>query len=131
MRRLILVRASTRANKDRGKEDRSDFIEKPEINIFPDTLVWTSDYTYSYNDPISRNYFHHPSFDDYPVVGVSWKQAVAFSKWRTHILDNYLMIEKSHFMINFVFQLNQNGSMQLVEVMIYLLIHGVAHIHYK
>ena len=65
-------------------------IEKPEINIFPDTLVWTSDYTYSYNDPISRNYFHHPSFDDYPVVGVSWKQAVAFSKWRTHILDNYL-----------------------------------------
>ena len=24
------------------------------------------------------------------MVGVSWKQAVAFSKWRTHILDNYL-----------------------------------------
>ena len=66
------------------------FIERPEINIFPDTLVWTSDYTYSYNDPLSRNYFHHPAFDDYPVVGVSWKQAVAFSKWRTHILDNYL-----------------------------------------
>ena len=80
----ILIRIS------KGKEDRSIFIEKPEINIFPDTLVWTSDYTYSYNDPLSRNYFHHPAFDDYPVVGVSWKQAVAFSKWRTHILDNYL-----------------------------------------
>jgi len=85
-----IVRASSRANKIKGKEDRSIFIEKPEINIFPDTLVWTSDYTYSYNDPLSRNYFHHPAFDDYPVVGVSWKQAVAFSKWRTHILDNYL-----------------------------------------
>jgi gliding motility-associated lipoprotein GldK len=85
-----IVRASSRTNKEKGKEDRSIFIEKPELNIFPDTLVWTSDYTYSYNDPLSRNYFHHPAFDDYPVVGVSWKQAVAFSKWRTHILDNYL-----------------------------------------
>jgi len=86
-----IQRASSRPNKAQGKIDRSVFIEKPEINIFPDTLVWTSDYTYSYNDPWSRNYFHHPSFDDYPVVGVSWKQAVAFSKWRTSILDKYLM----------------------------------------
>ncbi|MGC6469860.1 MAG: SUMF1/EgtB/PvdO family nonheme iron enzyme [Flavobacteriales bacterium] len=86
-----IQRASTKANKAQGKIDRSVFVEKPELNIFPDTLVWTSDYTYSYNDPWSRNYFHHPAFDDYPVVGVSWKQAVAFSKWRTHILDNYLI----------------------------------------
>ncbi len=86
-----IQRASSKENKAQGKIDRSVFIEKPELNIFPDTLVWTSDYTYSYNDPWSRNYFHHPSFDDYPVVGVSWKQAVAFSKWRTSILDKYLM----------------------------------------
>ena len=83
-------RASSRSGKDQGKIDRNPFIEKVSIPIFPDTLVWTSDYTYSYNEPLSRNYFHHPAFDDYPVVGVSWKQAVAFSKWRTHILDNYL-----------------------------------------
>ena len=86
-----IQRASSKENKAQGKIDRSVFVEKPELNIFPDTLVWTSDYTYSYNDPWSRNYFHHPSFDDYPVVGVSWKQAVAFSKWRTSILDKYLM----------------------------------------
>ncbi|MDG1189302.1 MAG: SUMF1/EgtB/PvdO family nonheme iron enzyme [Flavobacteriales bacterium] len=85
-----IQRASSMENKAQGKKDRSVFIEKPEINIFPDTLVWTSDYTYSYNDPWSRNYFHHPAFDEYPVVGVSWKQAVAFSKWRTSILDKYL-----------------------------------------
>ena len=82
--------ASTRPNKAQGKIDRSVFLDRPEINIFPDTLVWTSDY-YSYNDPWSRNYFHHPSFDDYPVVGVSWKQAIAFSKWRTQILNDYLI----------------------------------------
>ena len=61
------------------------------INNYPDTLVWTHDYAYSYNDPWTRNYFHHPAFDDYPVVGVNWKQAVAFSKWRTKILDDYLL----------------------------------------
>ena len=87
---IDIKRASTRTGKEQGKIDRFPFIEKISLPIFPDTLVWTSDYTYSYNEPLSRNYFHHPAFDDYPVVGVSWKQAVAFSKWRTHILDNYL-----------------------------------------
>jgi gliding motility-associated lipoprotein GldK len=87
---IDIKRASSRSGEDQGKIDRFPFIEKVSLPIFPDTLVWTSDYTYSYNEPLSRNYFHHPAFDDYPVVGVSWKQAVAFSKWRTHILDNYL-----------------------------------------
>ena len=87
---IDIKRASTRTGKDQGKIDRFPFIEKISLPIFPDTLVWTSDYTYSNNEPLSINYFHNPAFDDYPVVGVSWKQAVAFSKWRTHILDNYL-----------------------------------------
>ena len=53
--------ASTRPNKAQGKIDRSVFLDRPEINIFPDTLVWTSDYTYSYNDPWSEKLFP-PSF---------------------------------------------------------------------
>ena len=28
-------------------------------------------------------YFHHDAFSDYPVVGVTWKQAKAFCAWRT------------------------------------------------
>ena len=75
----------------RGQKDRSVFINTVELNIYPDTLVWTHDYAYSYNDPWTRNYFHHPALDDYPVVGVTWKQAVAFAKWRTKILDEYLL----------------------------------------
>ena len=77
--------------RNRGQKDRSVFINTVELNIYPDTLVWTHDYAYSYNDPWTRNYFHHPAFDDYPVVGVTWKQAVAFAKWRTKILDEYLL----------------------------------------
>ena len=74
----------------KGKTDRSDFLSYTEESIFPDTLTWIHDYTYSFNDPYTQNYFHHPAFDDYPVVGVNWKQAVAFTKWRTQIMNAFL-----------------------------------------
>ena len=83
--------AARKINRKQGQKDRSVYIDEVEINIYPDTLVWAHDYAYSYNDPWTRNYFHHPAFDEYPVVGVNWKQAVAFSKWRTKILDEYLL----------------------------------------
>ena len=51
--------------------------------IYPDTLVWVRDFAYSYNEPMVENYFWHPAFDDYPVVGVNWYAAQAFAYWRT------------------------------------------------
>jgi len=71
-------------------KDRSSYIIKEEINVYPDTLCWVSDFTYSYNDPMSAMYFWHPAYDHYPVVGVSWKQSVAFSVWRTQLKNGYL-----------------------------------------
>ena len=71
-------------------KDRSSFIKHTIINIYPDTLCWIRDFTYSFNDPQASLYFWHPSFDDYPVVGVTWLQAVAFSKWRTDFMNNAL-----------------------------------------
>jgi gliding motility-associated lipoprotein GldK len=38
---------------------------------------------------MTRQYFWHPKYDDYPVVGVNWKQAKAFCKWRTEWLNRY------------------------------------------
>ena len=73
-----------------GRTDRSVFIKKEIINIYPDTLCWIHDYTYSFNDPIAKAYFWHPAYDDYPVVGVKWKQANAFCVWRTQLLNSYL-----------------------------------------
>ncbi len=69
---------------------RADFIMKEEINVYPDTLCWIADFTYSYNEPLTNMYFWHPAYDNYPVVGVSWKQANAFSRWRTQLHNNYL-----------------------------------------
>lgn len=70
--------------------DRSSFFEGGIINIYPDTLCWISDWTYSYNDPMHDKYFWHPAYDDYPVVGVNWHQARAFCNWRTKHRNDYL-----------------------------------------
>ena len=47
----------------------------------PDTTVWRS--RYGYNEPMVENYFRHPAYNNYPVVGVSWEQAMAYCEWRT------------------------------------------------
>lgn len=70
--------------------DRRDLVKEDELNIFPDTLAWIHDFTYTHNDPIVKRYFWHPAYDHYPVVGVNWKQARAFSIWRTQLQSSYL-----------------------------------------
>jgi formylglycine-generating enzyme len=68
---------------------RKEFIVKQDIPVFPDTLVWIRDYAYSYNEPMAKQYYSHPAYGNYPVVGVTWKQATAYAEWRTHYLASY------------------------------------------
>jgi len=79
------------APRERKGVDRSVFILKDVINVYPDTLAWVHDFTYSFNEPMTNMYFWHPAYDDYPVVGVTWKQARAFSIWRSNLLNNFLI----------------------------------------
>ena len=76
-------------NSIRSHSDRSRFIIHEQINVYPDTLVWVNDFSYSYNEPYARQYFSSPAYDNYPVVGVTWSQAKAFSVWRTNLLNNF------------------------------------------
>ena len=86
-----LKEAAKRENKGRP---RSQFITRYDEKVYPDTLVWMRDFSYSYNEPMTKRYFSHPSFGNYPVVGVSWKQATAFCRWRTHYMNSYLERKK-------------------------------------
>jgi len=65
--------------------NRSSFLMHEMVPVYPDTLCWIRDFTYTYNDPFTMKYFSHVAFDNYPVVGVTWKQANAFSRWRTDL----------------------------------------------
>lgn len=53
------------------------------VNVYPDESVWAEDLTNSQTDMYVENYFKAPPFNDYPVVGVNWIQANAFSYWRS------------------------------------------------
>ncbi|CAM3850020.1 SUMF1/EgtB/PvdO family nonheme iron enzyme [Mucilaginibacter galii] len=68
---------------------RSDFIYRDTVPVYPDTLVWLNDFSYAANEPMVEGYFSHPSFQNYPVVGVTWRQARAYSIWRSRYNDAY------------------------------------------
>ena len=61
----------------------------------PDTLVWRN--RLGYNETMTNNYLRHPSYADYPVVGVNWIQATEFSNWRTQRV-NEALLEKSGYL---------------------------------
>jgi gliding motility-associated lipoprotein GldK len=73
---------------------RSNFIKQKNVRIYPDTLVWVRDFSYSYNEPMTKRYFSHPAFGNYPVVGVNWNQATVFCEWRTQYLNAKLVSER-------------------------------------
>ena len=66
----------------------------PEVvkNAHPDELVWRDEL--SYNEPLVENYFKHPSYDNYPVVGVTWVQANDYCYWRTNRVNEMILVKK-------------------------------------
>lgn len=66
----------------------------PEVlkKALPDTLVWRD--RLAYNEPYVDYYFRHPSYRDYPVVGINWLQANDFCAWRTDRVNEYILVRE-------------------------------------
>lgn len=73
-------------------DPEADPANLPIVNgAYPDTLVWRSEL--AFNEPYVEYYFRHPSFNYYPVVGVSWKQAYDYCLWRTDRVNELALIQ--------------------------------------
>lgn len=58
----------------------------------PDTLAWRS--ALGYREKYVNYYLRHPSYRDYPVVGVTWLQANDFCKWRTDRVNEAILVRE-------------------------------------
>jgi len=56
----------------------------------PNVTVWREEL--AYNEPYLENYFTHPAFDQYPVVGVTWEQAMDYCTWRTDRVNELALV---------------------------------------
>jgi formylglycine-generating enzyme len=84
------LRSASKLSRKAGyRTNRSKYKINEEVEIYPDTLVFMRDYTYSFNEPMTQVYFWHPKYDDYPAVGINWNQARAFCNWRTKYLNSF------------------------------------------
>jgi gliding motility-associated lipoprotein GldJ len=75
---------------------------------YPDTLVWRSEL--AFNEPYVEYYFRHPSFNYYPVVGVTWRQAYDFCLWRTDRVNELELLKGGFINKNEVKNLQGKGA---------------------
>jgi formylglycine-generating enzyme len=70
------------------------YVSYPKVHrqALPDSLVWREEL--AFNEPLVETYFRHPSYNDYPVVGVSWEQAKRYAEWRGDRVNEMILIER-------------------------------------
>src|ERR1041385_3186237 len=71
--------------------------------VLADTLVWRD--KAAYNEPYVEYYLRHPAYRNYPVVGISYEQAMDYCKWRTERVKEYMCISKKYGIIEFEYRL--------------------------
>ncbi|TND09090.1 MAG: hypothetical protein FD123_1493 [Bacteroidetes bacterium] len=60
--------------------------------MLPDTLVWRKKLALC--EPYVEYYFRHPAYHDYPMVGITLRQAEEYCKWRSARVNEFIAIQK-------------------------------------
>lgn len=96
---------------------------KEHLAMLPDTLVWRD--TLSFNEPYVQYYYRHPAYRDFPVVGISYGQALAYCRWRTERVKLYLSIQKDFKNRHFHYRLPSKAEWEkLAETSVNVLINN-------
>ena len=62
--------------------------------MLPDTAVWSN--KQGYNEPYVAYYFRHPAYRNYPLVGITKKQAESYCEWLEMILNDKFSNDPKH-----------------------------------
>lgn len=73
--------------KSKGDKKQKEWVTES-VNVYPDEAVWANDFPNSQTDLLVAQYFTNKAYDDYPVVGITWKQARAYAYWRTMVSND-------------------------------------------
>lgn len=79
-----------------ARDRRAKYLKTETVNVYPDTTRWVKEFNYSYNEPMHKEYFWHEAYGEYPVVGVTWNQAKAFTAWRTLYKNTHLKSRRAN-----------------------------------
>lgn len=57
-------------------------------SLYPDTTLWTKEFTLHMGDPMMEYYFKHPQFADYPALAIDYWAAKKYCDWMTQKYGN-------------------------------------------
>ncbi len=85
----------------------------------PDTTCWRR--ALAYNEPMVQLYFSHPAYNNYPVVGVTWRQAHDYAIWRTDRVNEKALINAGYQKSNVIKQEMNGGGQNNFNTQSYLM----------
>ena len=71
---------------------QSVFLSYPEVYKYAQPKDTMTGIWLQYNDPMINQYFEHPSFQYYPITGVTWFQVQSYLEWKTDRLNEAILI---------------------------------------